>query len=69
MQRLLCFGVLGVLLAGATPACYVQPAAPPPTVVARRGPPQCAQAVWIEGHFEPHGRWVPPHWRCVRAAY
>ncbi|HVU49724.1 MAG TPA: hypothetical protein VHL80_03500 [Polyangia bacterium] len=38
-------------------------------VVASPGPPRCAQAVFIDGHYEPHGRWVPPHWRCVRRTY
>ena len=28
----------------------------------RRGP--CPEAVWIEGHYGPRGRWHPGHWRC-----
>ncbi len=29
-----------------------------------RPPESCRNAVWIEGHRGPRGRWHPGHWRC-----
>jgi hypothetical protein len=66
MRGLLRFGILGALLMGSTSACFVRTER---TVVATPAPPRCAQAVWIEGHYERDGRWMPAHWRCVRANY
>ena len=66
MRRMLFFGILGALLAGAAPACMVRTER---VVVATPAQPRCAQAVWIDAHYEPHGRFVPAHWRCVRTTY
>ncbi|HXX66019.1 MAG TPA: hypothetical protein VEK07_02495 [Polyangiaceae bacterium] len=27
-------------------------------------PPRCPGGEWIAGHYGPHGRWHPGHWRC-----
>ncbi len=24
----------------------------------------CPGAVWVEGHYGPHGHWHPGHWVC-----
>jgi hypothetical protein len=66
MRGLLRFGVLGALLLASTSGCYVRTER---VVAMPTTPTTCAQTVWVEGHYEPHGRWVPAHWRCVRGAY
>jgi hypothetical protein len=34
-------------------------------VEARPAPPgRCPGGVWVAGHYGPHGRWHPGHWRC-----
>lgn len=34
-------------------------------VEARPGPPgRCPGGYWVAGHYGPHGRWHPGHWRC-----
>jgi hypothetical protein len=33
--------------------------------VVARPPPPCGEAVWVEGHYGPHGHWQPAHWRCA----
>ncbi|HEX4476727.1 MAG TPA: hypothetical protein VH142_16680 [Polyangiaceae bacterium] len=29
-------------------------------------PRGCADAVWVHGHHNDYGRWVPGHWVCGR---
>jgi hypothetical protein len=57
MRKLfLAFGLLAATVGMSTTGCVVRE-----TRVARHG---CAGGIWIEGHYGPHGRWHPGHWRC-----
>jgi len=63
MRRLLWLGVTALLaVGGATGAgCVVRERS------YARGPGYargCPGGVFIEGHYGPHGRWHPGHWRC-----
>jgi hypothetical protein len=66
MRRLLRFGILGAFLTGTLSACFVRTER---VVVAQPAASTCTNAVWIDGHYEQHGRWVPAHWRCTRVVY
>jgi hypothetical protein len=66
MLRLLRFGILGALLVAGTSACFVRTER---TVVATPSTPTCSGAVWVDAHYDPHGRWVPGSWRCARVTY
>jgi hypothetical protein len=64
MRRLLRFGIFGVLLGVPLAGCYVHTT---DRVVAR--PATCTNAVWIEGHYDVHGLWIPGFWRCQHVTY
>ena len=57
MKRIL----LAVALVLSLSSCYVHGG--PHAVVVRPVAP-CPTAVWVEGHYNSHGRWVHPHWQC-----
>jgi len=55
-KLLLALGLWVAALGISTSACVVRE-----TRVARHG---CAGGYWVEGHYGPHGRWHPGHYRC-----
>jgi hypothetical protein len=57
MRKLfLAFGLLVATAGLSATGCVVRE-----TRVARPG---CSGGFWVEGHYGPHGRWHPGHWRC-----
>jgi hypothetical protein len=67
MRLLMRLGLLGALLTASLSACYVHTKE---IVVARpAAPAACANAVWVEGHYDRHSRWVPGAWHCQRVVY
>ena len=59
MKRIL----LAVAVSLSLSSCIVRVPPPPHGVVVRPNVP-CPGAVWIEGHYNSHGRWIHGHWRC-----
>ena len=57
MQRILAMLALALAITGSASGCVVREQR-----VASG--PRCRDAVWIDGHYGPHGRWHPAHWRC-----
>lgn len=57
MKRIFTMLALAIAFAGAASGCVVREQR-----VASRS--RCRNAVWIDGHYGPHGRWHPGHWRC-----
>ena len=64
MRRLLRFGILGALIMGTLSACFVRTER---VVVAK--PSTCANAVWVQAHYDRYGRFVPAQWRCTSVVY
>ena len=58
MKRIFAMLALAVAVTGAASSCVVREQR-----VATG--PRCRNAVWIDGHYGPHGRWHPGHWRCA----
>ena len=58
MKRWISVLALGVALTGAATSCVVREQR------VATGPRGCPGGYWIQGHYGPHGRWHPGHWRC-----
>lgn len=49
------------------PTCgpYYYPPAPAPAYYGAPPPPPYHHRVWVRGHYNRYGQWVPGHWRFV----
>ncbi len=56
----------GVLILLALIAAFVFTYGCAEPLITRRGetipPPPSAQAIWVYGHYDSQGKWVPGHW-------